>query len=182
MRIEQEEILMRNVFSRRDFLKASAAAVLAVSAAGVLTGCGSDAQPAENEAVLGDFKIQVASAQTTKKAVTSGGESKEENWVEATIKIVYTGKGFNSVQYSRIFSATVGEKAWILDKPTGNLSSTDVPLMNTKTVQVSFKAPSEEAYTTFEKGEPLKMRITFFDQSTVFYLRYDNKNVTIKKS
>lgn len=30
---------MRNVFSRRDFLKASAAAVLAVSAAGVLTGC-----------------------------------------------------------------------------------------------------------------------------------------------
>lgn len=30
---------MRNVFSRRDFLKASAAAVLAASAAGVLTGC-----------------------------------------------------------------------------------------------------------------------------------------------
>lgn len=29
---------MRNVFSRRDFLKASAAAVLAASAAGVLTG------------------------------------------------------------------------------------------------------------------------------------------------
>lgn len=28
---------MRNVFSRRDFLKASAAAVLAASAAGVLT-------------------------------------------------------------------------------------------------------------------------------------------------
>ena len=31
---------MRNVFSRREFLKASAAAVLAASAAGVLTGCG----------------------------------------------------------------------------------------------------------------------------------------------
>lgn len=39
---------MRNVFSRRDFLKASAAAVLAASAAGVLTGCdggGSEIRP-----------------------------------------------------------------------------------------------------------------------------------------
>lgn len=101
---------MRNVFSRRDFLKASAAAVLAASAA-------------------------------------------------------------------------VGETPWKLDKPTGNLSSTDVPLMNTKTVQVSFKAPSDDAsYTTFEKGEPLKMRVSFFDQSIVFYLRNGNKTVSIKKS
>ena len=38
MRIEQEEILMRYTFSRRDFMKAAAAAVLAASAAGVLTG------------------------------------------------------------------------------------------------------------------------------------------------
>ena len=50
---------MRNVFSRRDFLKASAAAVLAASAAGVLTGCdGGGEQLAENEAILGDFKIK----------------------------------------------------------------------------------------------------------------------------
>ena len=52
---------MRNVFSRRDFLKASAAAVLAASAAGVLTGCdGGGEQLAENEAILGDFKIQIS--------------------------------------------------------------------------------------------------------------------------
>ena len=175
---------MRNVFSRRDFLKASAAAVLAASAAGVLTGCdGGGEQLAENEAILGDFKIQISSAQTRGTYVTSGGESKSEHWVAATVKIVYTGKGFNSVQYSRVFSAAVGETPWKLDKPTGNLSSTDVPLMNTKTVQVSFKAPSDDAsYTTFEKGEPLKMRVSFFDQSIVFYLRNGNKTVSIKKS
>ena len=138
---------------------------------------------AENEAILGDFKIQISSAQTRGTYVTSGGESKSEKWVDATVKIVYTGKGFNSVQYSRIFSAAVGETPWKLDKPTGNLSSTDVPLMNTKTVQVSFKAPSDGAsYTTFEKGEPLKMRVSFFDQSIVFYLRNGNKTVSIKKS
>lgn len=174
---------MSNVFSRRDFLKASAAAVLAASAAGVLTGCdGGGEQLAENEAILGDFKIQISSAQTRGTYVTSGGESKSENWVDTTVKIVYTGKGFNSVQYSRVFSAAVGETPWKLDKPTGNLSSTDVPLMNTKTVQVSFKAPSDDAYTTFEKGEPLKMRVSFFDQSIVFYLRNGNKTVSIKKS
>ena len=66
---------MRNVFSRRDFLKASAAAVLAASAAGVLTGCdGGGEQLAENEAILGDFKIQISSAQTRGTYVTSGGE------------------------------------------------------------------------------------------------------------
>ena len=39
---------MRNVFSRRDFLKASAAAVLAASAAGVLTGWGRQRDPVRN--------------------------------------------------------------------------------------------------------------------------------------
>ena len=70
---------MSNVFSRRDFLKASAAAVLAASAAGVLTGCdGGGEQLAENEAVLGDFKIKVMSATTSQLTSGVGENAKNE--------------------------------------------------------------------------------------------------------
>lgn len=175
---------MRNVFSRRDFLKASAAAVLAASAAGVLTGCdGGGEQLAENEAILGDFKVQLTKVETEKKSVTSGGVSTENNWVNVTTKIAYIGKGSDSVQYSRIFSATVGEKKWALEKPTGNLISGDAPLMNSKTETLVFKAPTVESYEIFEKGEPLKLKVTFFDQSIIFFLRHNkDKTVSIKKS
>ena len=175
---------MRNVFSRRDFLKASAAAVLAASAAGVLTGCdGGGEQLAENEAILGDFKVQLTKVETKRESVTSGGVSTENNWVNVTTKITYIGKGSDSVQYSRIFSATVGEKKWALEKPTGNLISGDAPLMNSKTETLVFKAPTVESYEIFEKGEPLKREVTFFDQSIIFFLRYNkDKTVSIKKS
>ena len=49
---------MRNVFSRRDFLKASAAAVLAASAAGVLTGCDGGGSEIPSATIgLGEFEV-----------------------------------------------------------------------------------------------------------------------------
>ena len=52
---------MRNVFSRRDFLKASAAAVLAASAAGVLTGCDGGGSEIPSATIgLGEFEVTVA--------------------------------------------------------------------------------------------------------------------------
>ena len=52
---------MSNVFSRRDFLKASAAAVLAASAAGVLTGCDGGGSEIPSATIgLGEFEVTVA--------------------------------------------------------------------------------------------------------------------------
>ena len=95
---------MRNVFSRRDFLKASAAAVLAASAAGVLTGCdGGGEQLAENEAILGDFKIKVTSATTSQLTTGVGENAKNEQWIIPTVKVSYNGKGLNALKYTDVF-------------------------------------------------------------------------------
>ena len=52
---------MRNVFSRRDFLKASAAAVLAASAAGVLAGCDGGGSEIPSATIgLGEFEVTVS--------------------------------------------------------------------------------------------------------------------------
>ena len=51
---------MRNVFSRRDFLKASAAAVLAASAAGVLPGCDGGGSEIPSATIgLGEFEVTI---------------------------------------------------------------------------------------------------------------------------
>lgn len=173
---------MSKAFSRRDFLKATAAAALVVSLSGALTGCGEDAQPAENEAVLGDFKIKLTNAGTRESAVTSGGTSKSEYWVD--LKAEITCGASYSLPYSKVFSASVGDKAWKLDKPTGNLDIGDRLTNKTKTVDLSFKAPDDVAWETFKKGEALKLKVAGMDQSVVFYLRNveKDKSVTIKKS
>lgn len=56
---------MRNVFSRRDFLKASAAAVLAASAAGVLTGCDGGGSEIPSATIgLGEFEVTMTGNMT----------------------------------------------------------------------------------------------------------------------
>ena len=66
---------MRNVFSRRDFLKASAAAVLAASAAGVLTGCDGGGSEIPSATIgLGEFEVTVATkwlAMKTPKVISA---------------------------------------------------------------------------------------------------------------
>ena len=174
---------MSNAFSRRDFLKASAAAVLALSVSGTLTGCGDSGELAENEAILGDFKVQVVSAATELKSTTSNGNATEEYWVKPTIKVIYTGKGFNSLPYSNVFSAEVDGQKMKLTDPSGNLTNADFPFMDNKTVTLSFKAEKLGVQELFEKdGKPMKLTINFFGNSIDFYLRYADRRITIKKS
>lgn len=176
---------MSKAFSRRDFLKATAAAALAVSLSGALTGCGEDAQPAENEAVLGDFKIKLTNAVTEENSTTGGGTSKSEYRVK--LKAEITCGDYYKMPSEKIFTASVRDKKWTLEQPTGNFEignelTNKIPT-KTKT-ELSIKAPDDAAWEIFKKGEALKLKIAVMDQSVVFYLRNveKDKSVTIKKS
>ena len=175
---------MRNVFSRRDFLKASAAAVLAASAAGVLTGCdGGGEQLAENEAVLGDFKIKVTSATTSQLTSGVGENAKNEQWIIPTVKVSYNGKGLNALKYTDVFSAKIDGKELKLTEPTGFMSSVDAPFLNSNTITLKFKTPDEEVFNNFySKEKPMQMTVKLFGVSVTFFLRRDGNNITIKKS
>lgn len=67
---------MRNVFSRRDFLKASAAAVLAASAAGVLTGCDGGGSEIPSATIgLGEFEVTMTGNMTVTGDEVVGNEN-----------------------------------------------------------------------------------------------------------
>ena len=67
---------MRNVFSRRDFLKASAAAVLAASAAGVLTGCDGGGSEIPSATIgLGEFEVTMTGNMTITGDEVVGNEN-----------------------------------------------------------------------------------------------------------
>ena len=67
---------MRNVFSRRDFLKASAAAVLAASAAGVLTGCDGGGGEIPSATIgLGEFEVTMTGNMTVTGDEVVGNEN-----------------------------------------------------------------------------------------------------------
>jgi len=153
---------MRNVFSRCD---------------------GGGEQLAENEAVLGDFKIKVTSATTSQLTSGVGENAKNEQWIIPTVKVSYNGKGLNALKYTDVFSAKIDGNDLKLTEPTGFMSSVDAPFLNSNTIALKFKTPNEEVFNNFSlKGKPMQMTVKLFGVSVTFFLRRDGNNITIKKS
>ena len=96
---------MRNVFSRRDFLKASAAAVLAASAAGVLTGCDGGGSEIPSATIgLGEFEVTMTSNMTVTGDEVVGNENANGYLCKPNVRIRYNGcSQRDQIQFCRSF-------------------------------------------------------------------------------
>ena len=105
---------MRNVFSRRDFLKASAAAVLAASAAGVLTGCDGGGSEIPSATIgLGEFEVTVAADMVLTGDEVVGDENAKSYLCKPNVRIKYNGSGLVGDAFSKTvvpqFKASVSD-------------------------------------------------------------------------
>ena len=153
---------MRNVFSRRDFLKASAAAVLAASAAGVLTGCDGGGSEIPSATIgLGEFEVTVAADMVLTGDEVVGDENAKSYLCKPNVRIKYNGSGLVGDAFIKVFQ----NKADVLVKTAGAFSKTVVP---------QFKA-SVSDYETFKKGTPFKLYVTLQGKNAEFALTSDGK-------
>ncbi len=99
---------MRNVFSRRDFLKASAAAVLAASAAGVLTGCDGGGSEIPSATIgLGEFEVTVAADMVLTGDEVVGNENAKSYLCKPNVRIKYNGSGLVGDAFIKVFHAKI---------------------------------------------------------------------------
>ena len=123
---------MRNVFSRRDFLKASAAAVLAASAAGVLTGCDGGGSEIPSATIgLGEFEVTVAADMVLTGDEVVGDENAKSYLCKPNVRIKYNGSGLVGDAFIKVFHAKIDKnelelqnKADVLVKTAGAFSKT----------------------------------------------------------
>lgn len=168
---------MSNIFSRRSFLKASAAAVLAVSFSGALAGCsddGSGNQVASATISLGEFDVTV-----TADIGITGSETVGKDGVSylyaPKVKIKYNGNSKLDVKNFRdVFSAKIGDTETKLKNPTSTVNSTDFPLGSTATYQPTFAVP-EKDNTAFRQGTAFKLSVTLQSKTAVFTMTSDGK-------
>lgn len=172
MRIEQEEILMSYTFSRRDFMKAAAATVLAVSAAGVLTGCGGDSEIPSATIGLGEFDVTVAADMILTGDEAVGNENAKSYLYKPNVRIKYNGSGLVGDAFVKVFHAKIDKNELELQNKPDVLVKTAGAF--SKTVTPQFKASLSD-YNTFKQGTPFKLYVTLQGQSAEFTLTSDGK-------
>jgi len=182
---------MRNVFSRRDFLKASAAAVLAASAAGVLTGCDGGGSEIPSATIgLGEFEVTVAADMVltgdevvgdVTMTADMGRDSKEDFGQNnlfyiyiPKVKIKYNGNGAIAIPFKDAFTAQITEKEVKPRNGSALIKSVDIPLGNTATYQPEFVFTVAED-GAFRAGGTLKLRVTLQSKTAEFILTSDGK-------
>ena len=119
---------MRNVFSRRDFLKASAAAVLAASAAGVLTGCDGGGSEIPSATIgLGEFEVTVAADMVLTGDEVVGDENAKSYLCKPNVRIKYNGSGLVGDAFIKVFHAKIDKNELELQNKTDVLVKTAKP-------------------------------------------------------
>lgn len=165
---------MSNVFSRRDFLKASAAAVLAASAAGVLTGCdGGGSEIPSATIALGEFDVTVT-ADMGRDSKEDLGQNNLSYIYIPKVKVKYNGNGVVAVSFKDVFSAQIAEKEVKPRNGSTYIKSADIPFGNTATYQPEFVFSVGED-SAFRAGTALKLRVTLQSKTAEFTLTSDGK-------
>ncbi len=167
---------MSKAFSRRDFMKATAAAVLAVSVSGSLTGCGGDAVEL-TRTTLGEFDVAVAAGNIRNDFNV---DTKETTYTHVPkVYIKYNGKSTLAIDnFSEVFSAKIGDTELKLKNGSSSVNSSKLLMGYSMTYVPEFSA-SEEVEDTFKKGTPFKMYVTLQSKTAEFTMTNDGK-VTVK--
>ena len=147
---------MRNVFSRRDFLKASAAAVLAASAAGVLTGCDGGGSEIPSATIgLGEFEVTMTGNMTITGDEVVGNENANGYLCKPNVRIRYNGAASEiKYNFAGVFVAKIDKTALELTNGKEEISS-----KLTKTYVPQFRAKAS-GYGSFKQGVPFKLYVT----------------------
>ena len=162
---------MRNVFSRRDFLKASAAAVLAASAAGVLTGCDGGGSEIPSATVgLGEFEVTMTGNMTITGDEVVGNENANGYLCKPNVRIRYNGAASEiKYNFAGVFVAEIDKTALELTNGKEEISS-----KLTKTYVPQFRAKAS-GYGFFKQGVPFKLYVTLQGRTAEFSLTSDGK-------
>lgn len=94
-------------FSRRVFLKSAAAAALAVSAAGLTTGCTGGEAEKTYEVTLGEFKVRMAAASIERREKVGTDDVYLD--IVPEVSVTYAGKGFAGASFKNVFAMKLGD-------------------------------------------------------------------------
>ncbi len=164
--------------SRRDFLKGAATMTVTAAASTLLAGCSGNNVPAENEVVLGDYKVKVTEAKTTQESSVSS--EKITGYIEPVVSISYTGKGSPTFLYKEIFtSAMIGDAAMTITNP---LSAYNSIISAFSKCEPKFKTSDKTVYQSFVGGnKPLILKVTFDDKSYAVFEIWNTGKITASK-
>lgn len=176
---------MANEITRRNFIKGAAAAAIAVSLSGVLTGCGG---LADNEVELGSFTAKVSNAVTHWGGDSLGGNS---NYVDADVLLTLNGKGSNFVSesYKGMFTGKVNNTAMTTVSPSANsnLVASDMAILGAflkkQEVKLRMDFKNQASFDAFKGGAPIQLTITISGISDVLYMYYNEVGyITVTKT
>lgn len=175
---------MSNAFSRRDFLKASAAAVLALSVSGALTGCGE--QETIYETTLGDFKVRAYKATVANNSVV-GDDAKSSIKVTMNVSLTYTGSGLNVDTLGNVFSMELADDSLedrvLKQTSNGVIAGANIPTMNSaKNYTLNFETKNAEQYKSYNNGRNLRLKVKLFSQTAIFNLAADGSILSIGRA
>ena len=155
--------------NRRVFLKTAAAAALAVSVSGMMTGCsgggGGGSTPEVVKITLGEFEVSV-----TRLRITGNGEVGQpmNNYLfQPNVTIKYNGNGFTAVQFRDVFSASVSNEELKLNNGNSLIAKADIPFMGSKTYVPEFSADGD-VYSAVNGGVNFRLKVTLQGQTAEF--------------
>lgn len=163
---------MTTKMTRRTFLKGAAAAAVAVSLSGLLTGCGGGGQELpDNEVQLGVFNVSIYGLNVDQGAELGG----DAGAITGTVKIRFSdsGSSMQAVPYRGMFNATVGSSNLNQVAPTGTLVVSDALLgkpFATKEVTLKLSFPDVATREAYQSGKPAYLTITINNITGVLYL------------
>lgn len=169
---------MSKAFSRRDFLKATAAAALAVSLSGALTGCGEDPIPSATIG-LGEFEVTVTGNMTLTGDEVVGSESENQKayLFKPNVTIKYNGRGFAGTTFKGTFAGRIDKENLKLNNGEKVIAGANASFARSQTYVPELSA-SASAYNAFKKGTPFKLRVTLQGSTAEFTLT-SSGNVTV---
>ena len=161
---------MSKAFSRRDFLKATAAAALAVSLSGALTSCGEDPIPSATIG-LGEFEVTVTGNMTLTGDEVVGSESENQKayLFKPNVTIKYNGRGFAGTTFRDTFAGKIDKEDLKLNNGEKVIAGANASFARSQTYVPELSA-STSAYNAFKKGTPFKRRVTLQGSTAEFTL------------
>ena len=167
---------MAEKMTRRTFMKSAAVAAAAISLSGVLVGCGSSGQLADDEVQIGPFTVKVFGLD-----VDLGTESgTDKGAITGKVRLRYDAGGgsWQGGQYGDMFQASVGEaklKQVSPDTLLGKPFATEE-----KDLRLNF--PDAEIKEAYRNGQPAVLKIVINGISETLFLVKKNGGYAATKT
>ena len=169
---------MANEITRRNFIKGAAAAAIAVSLSGVLTGCGGGT-PGHDEVSVGAFVAKVYDAEGQRIVKTDGTETCQ---IDAKAKLTYKGSDKGIGKHSSEFKATIGGQS-LNTASSKNTFTIDTLVSNTResTTDLTITFPDVETYQSFLDGTTvvLNIKIDGISENKLYLVMAEKKIVVV---